>query len=584
MKKTAIACAFFFLSFHATAQTYLSCDFENGIPNSFVLKDYDGNTPSEAMAREGFSVGTPWIAVAPDKGKSNHAAASTSWYNPAGTSDDWMITPPLTLTGSHPQLQWTAKSSDKKHRDGYEVYISTNGGTEKADFNTASPLFSTAAEENSWTTHTLSLEAYSGQTVRIAFVNNSSDCSRLYVDNLLVEEYHLLGCDLDLGNFINYSGPITLSGTASTISETPIDGFTIGVEAAGETTTQHFNDQLSAAQPVAFTLDRKLNIGKHEALSYKVWIEANGNQYVLDRQVKSYPRKAVCEEGTGTWCGWCVRGIVALDSIKKHYADRIIGIAAHSGDVMASDYITNVSQYFGNGYPTGNVNRTKVCDPEDFISNCNIQMKAAVPYSYMTLDLDFDRTTRCVTTNTTLYFAEDMNNQQLALAYAIIENNVHQPGNKKYQQHNSYANGENGPMGGYEQYGEYIPSEVMYFNDVARGFVDDLSGIDGTVPADITADQPVTDNRSFILPNNILVDDNVEIVALLIDKASGHIINGEQTALVPPSPDGINPVPTSSSDTPIAVYDVQGRCHDTLQKGLNILRTADGRIHKICRR
>lgn len=49
MKKTAIACAFFFLSFHATAQTYLSCDFENGIPNSFVLKDYDGNTPSEAI-------------------------------------------------------------------------------------------------------------------------------------------------------------------------------------------------------------------------------------------------------------------------------------------------------------------------------------------------------------------------------------------------------------------------------------------------------------------------------------------------------------------------------------------------------
>lgn len=130
MKKTAIACAFFFLSFHATAQTYLSCDFENGIPNSFVLKDYDGNTPSEAMAREGFSVGTPWIAVAPDKGKSNHVAASTSWYNPAGTSDDWMTTPSLTLTGSHPQLQWTAKSSDKKHRDGYEVYISTNGGTE----------------------------------------------------------------------------------------------------------------------------------------------------------------------------------------------------------------------------------------------------------------------------------------------------------------------------------------------------------------------------------------------------------------------------------------------------------------------
>lgn len=197
------------------------------------------------------------------------------------------------------------------------------------------------------------------------------------------------------------------------------------------------------------------------------------------------------------------------------------------------------------------------------------------------LKTNFDKTTRTVTATTTIHFAEAQKNNNLALTYAILENRVHKPGNDSYKQHNSYADGEHGVMGGYGQYGEYIPSEVIYFNDVARGYVDDILGIDGSIPADIDAGQPVVDERSFTLPDNILVDDNVEIVALLIDKKDGRIVNGQNVELVPGSVTGINTVANTSALRTSAVYSVNGMRINGLTKGINLIRTSDGRTVKV---
>lgn len=71
----------------ATAQTYLECDFSQGIPDDFVLIDNDALTPSKDMQNIGFAIGTPWL-VTKAKGDSNSVACSTSWYNPAGQADD----------------------------------------------------------------------------------------------------------------------------------------------------------------------------------------------------------------------------------------------------------------------------------------------------------------------------------------------------------------------------------------------------------------------------------------------------------------------------------------------------------------
>ena len=98
-----IAAAFVTIAMQAQ-QTYFSTSFDEGIPPTFTLWDMDQNEPSTDMAKLGFAGGKAWIAVA-DGNDNNIAACSTSWYKKAGTSDDWMILPEITISDSEAQLQ-----------------------------------------------------------------------------------------------------------------------------------------------------------------------------------------------------------------------------------------------------------------------------------------------------------------------------------------------------------------------------------------------------------------------------------------------------------------------------------------------
>ncbi|HMU07353.1 MAG TPA: choice-of-anchor J domain-containing protein [Kaistella sp.] len=85
---------------------------------------------------------------------------SSSWYDPAGTSNDWLISPQITLPAAAAFLQWDAKAQDPQYKDGYKVMLAPNGGNTVADFTVQ--LFSIAAENSTWTTRTTSLAAYAG--------------------------------------------------------------------------------------------------------------------------------------------------------------------------------------------------------------------------------------------------------------------------------------------------------------------------------------------------------------------------------------------------------------------------------------
>ena len=50
-----------------------------------------------------------------------------------------------------------------------------------------------------------------------------------------------------------------------------------------------------------------------------------------------FPRKIVMEEATGTWCGWCPRGMVTIEQMNQKYPDNFIAIAIHGGDEMVPD-------------------------------------------------------------------------------------------------------------------------------------------------------------------------------------------------------------------------------------------------------
>lgn len=357
-----------------------------------------------------------------------------------------MITPSVTVADDGAVLLWRAMASDKNHRDGYSVYVSPTGGDGIDDFDTVNPVFSVAEEGSAWVTHIVPLDAYKGMTVSFAFVNNSTDKSQLYVDDLFIGVYSPVMMRLGLDRKIPSMGEVTVHGTAYTAGTETVEGFTVGLEYGGETYTQVFDGVVEPGGQVEFTLDKTLPVGFYETLPYRVWISSGTSRYMIDTDVTAYPRRVVCEEGTGTWCGWCVRGLVMLDSIKHSHSDWAIGIAAHSGDPMANDYVGAISRWLGSGgMPCGTVNRTLETDPGSFISVGRQVFDKEQVLVAMKAEASLDEDTRTVETTTSLWFAESDGDADYRLAYAILEDGVHQPDDPYYSQRNFYSGARAAP-------------------------------------------------------------------------------------------------------------------------------------------
>lgn len=165
------------LGLAASASAQLSENFNAGIPATWLRYNVDGLTPASSVS----FVNNAWVARAGTPWGTDSCAVSTSWYNPAGIANDWLVSPSFTVPANS-FLKWDEYASDAAYPDGYIVYISTTGNT-PTSFTTQ--LYSTAAASSTgWTTRGVSLASYSGQTVRIAFRNNSNDMFLLGIDDV----------------------------------------------------------------------------------------------------------------------------------------------------------------------------------------------------------------------------------------------------------------------------------------------------------------------------------------------------------------------------------------------------------------
>ncbi|MBO7317322.1 MAG: choice-of-anchor J domain-containing protein, partial [Bacteroidales bacterium] len=188
MKKLNILATLLMMSaVAAQAQTVIfSCDFEEGMPSDFATYDLDGNEPSRSMRSYGLVDGVAWAAFT-DEDEVNTAAYSGSWYKTPGQSNDWMVTPLIKVEDSRDILSWRARALDVAHPDGYAVYISTEGNT-PAHF-TDAPVFTVSGEGSEWQQYALSLANWVGREIYIAFVNNSTNCNILAIDDINVFAY-----------------------------------------------------------------------------------------------------------------------------------------------------------------------------------------------------------------------------------------------------------------------------------------------------------------------------------------------------------------------------------------------------------
>lgn len=184
MKRKILSLSALALLIQVNAQIFNS-GFENnnGTPlSAYTTINADGNQVAPWAPVPEFST-EAWIQFY--DGSDNKIAFSTSSYDPAGTSNDWLITPSITIPAEgNPTLYWKAKSYDFEFTDSYDIKISeTSNQMESFTATVASIEGEQAYDFNS---RSLDLSAYKGKTIYLAFVNKTTDGYFLALDDLYI--------------------------------------------------------------------------------------------------------------------------------------------------------------------------------------------------------------------------------------------------------------------------------------------------------------------------------------------------------------------------------------------------------------
>ena len=154
------------------------------------------------------------------------------------------------------------------------------------------------------------------------------------------------------------------------------------------------------------------------------------------------PNKVVVgEEKTGTWCGWCPRGAVALAGMESE--SDFIGIAVHNGDPMTiASYDGSIGTYIPGGYPGGGVDRVIEGDPSSFSQMFTERSPEVVPCEVKDITASFAASTGQISVSTEVEFFGNIPGN-FRLSAIVLEDNVMGSGGN-WNQVNYYNGGGNG--------------------------------------------------------------------------------------------------------------------------------------------
>ena len=275
-------------------------------------------------------------------------------------------------------------------------------------------------------------------------------------------------------------------------------------------------------------------------------IIAEGSITSIDPE-KSVERMVVMEEYTGAWCGWCPRGAVGMEMLSEEYPDQFIPIAIHYGDVMQEYAFNDLLATYSGGFPGSILNRVKQVDPyygtntkQPFgIDEHILPMIYSLTEASVNIDgAEIDREAGKVKITASAIFNIDCNLQDApyCFSYVITEDGVNGKDlpatqRKDYLQSNYFANNSQYTsepnLKHLTKLGSYYEPD---FDHVAR-HAENILGIAGSLSGTFKAGDKLSHTYEFDLPNNIKDLSKCNLIALLIDKGSGEIVNAKQVAM-----------------------------------------------------
>lgn len=305
--------------------------------------------------------------------------------------------------------------------------------------------------------------------------------------------------------------------------------------------------------------------------------------------------RAVLEEYTGTWCGWCPRGFVALEEMNRLHPDDFIGISYHSHnngsttrepmEILApSQFPWNSDQLGGwPGYPCGVLDRTAVCDPffgfggigdmgidDAWQMACSVIAPAAVEVQSQWTDENTLEAEALVT------FPFDEDDVHYGLSFILTSDGL------------SGTTGDWIQVNNYRNYATPLPSSMdifvkgdayvsgLTFNDVFVGW-SGRAPIDGSLPESVEGETAYSCKYAFditAIPEQLISDKTkLRVNALLIDTRTTCIVNANKawagcSSLV--KTDAISAAERDAKVAHVVCYDLQGRRTNRPLQGLYV--------------
>lgn len=349
-------------------------------------------------------------------------------------------------------------------------------------------------------------------------------------------------------------------------------------------------------------------------------IDASNTAILLE---KGADRVNVVEELTSTGLGSCPRGIVALEHLNKDLGDKVITIAGHfnydssSLDPMniynsstdIADYgnvLTGVSQMLGGPILPGALfNRVALADPyvgatnalnDNGTYNYGATRLVQIVDSIYPSEADFkmdaswvDDTKEAVNVDVTANFHYDRFGEfPYGIGFIFVENGLTGTAGT-WRQQNGYND-----MNPDEDAHYFNNPDMAYwfnastkvrtsYNNVAVDFIEPVGRIQiaESDNADVVADKDYNFKNVLGLSSNLIQDkDQLSLVAILVNLKSYAIVNAARVYLGDKAA-GIEDVNSAANNTVVSRYNLNGMNLSAPQKGINLVKTADGNVVKV---
>ncbi len=471
------------------------------------------------------------------------------------SSDQWLISPEFEITDDDALLVLTVCTYGNKVSNNYKILLS-EGGTAKEDFTNELLSAKLLGAENSINTgqRRIVISGMKGKKARMAFVNTGNTSGMMGISNVSVGSYYINFTNLNTienllctGENIDFDVRIGISTPTNVKGVTAVVKTDNGWSSTYTSTTSISKNKVTS---VGIVFPETFDLKGEPEVGYTVEITPNGEgyptSYLYGKIINApgvYDKVVVVEEITGTWCGWCPRGIAYMNYFQDKYnvdgKHRVIPIMGHGGDPMQCDYgmdmVYRISDLVGSyGFPMVMLNRASVEDPGDVPMADLLAEKAYARLKIYATQHDFstggDVTVRC---GSELSFSAT-ENMEFGLAIGLMENGV-KGNNSDYDQADYY--GQYSLSDIVAAYGsevapyfkdfvnvssQSIPYSKMVFNEVARGIYPSFDGeiLEGAWKAG----ERRFNDISFKIPSNVNNPENCAVVAMLIRESTGEIV------------------------------------------------------------